>query len=557
MAVTRVNPATALAQLRQVGGDLKRVVTEAGPLASAPRMVPDIERFEQACNVAAVPVAVCLEDGTGRDEAAAWLLGAPATSWAEGGSVALGTVGQKTVRLVFGDAARPWGVDGDIAPACVVWRRGGAALAAVPPGLDRAGLVITTAPLGDTVGSPCLTVDPASPPGVLGRLLTGPATAQALDLLHAAAAAAALDRLIAVAGLAFDQELRGIRGKRALAQQRMAAVQARPAPVSASELLAGIRSTVQRTFTDFMRGLKDRFAASLSAPTSPLWRTLDDRLAGIDGFAETGRTRSVALGLRPADEEAWLGGLRRALGEHCVADIAALRDMQKMTATQVEADVAAAGGPPLVVQVQHLSEQRIATLLDNMLVPQRKFQAELPQQGPFQYLMMARRYQTVAFMLLSAFGLSFLRSYREVMIPLTFVLLGLGALQVVHAVRRERVDGLRRELDKLREILRAESRQMTDGVERGWLALVNQHLSDQQTLVLDQVEAAVREQAARATGEGADERQRLQRQIQGFEAAERKLALPQKNRDGLAQGIAQVRGELQALIGAAVRAVVE
>ena len=97
------------------------------------------------------------------------------------------------------------------------------------------------------------------------------------------------------------------------------------------------------------------------------------------------------------------------------------------------------------------------------------------------------------------------------------------------------------------------TRRMVGDVQRSWPGLVAQHLSDQLPLVLGHVETSVRDFFNRLANEGAEDRQRLQRQLQAFDVAERKLAAPQKGREAVSQAIAHVRGELKQLIAGSVR----
>jgi hypothetical protein len=288
-------------------------------------------------------------------------------------------------------------------------------------------------------------------------------------------------------------------------------------------------------------------------PAAPFWADLEAHLAGVAELDRESRVKTMATRVPAATETAWIEMVRDALVDHCLADLKAFRDMLRTAAQDLEKIVMENGGPPLVVQFQFLNDDRAAQVIDQHLVPQRRYQGEVSRPGWFEYLMAARRYQMVVFMFLSAFGLSFLRSYRDFMIPVAIALLLLGVLQVVHSVRRERVESLARELEKARELLRTESRRMIADVQRAWPALVAQHLTDQLPLVLGQIETSLRDYFTRVANEGAEERQRIQRQLQAFESAERKLTAPEKGREAVAQAVAHVRGELRQLLAAAIR----
>jgi hypothetical protein len=556
MAVTRINPAAPLPQLRQVVSDFRRLLTDAGPLSSTPTIGPLLDMLDAALAPGApLPIDVLVQDGTAAADATHWLLGDPACV-TQGSAVANGSgiVRNKPVTLNVAGDPRPTPTPGELVPPLLIWLAPDDSSADLERIFDRYALVISTRPLASGSTHSHVVIGRNSEFGALPRALGAPAQGTLLDQLHAGAVAQALEDLTAIAGLAFDQEARSLRAKRALLQQRTLALQARPVPVSASDFMSVLRSRLQRGFADFARGLEERFAGAATVGGS-LWSTIDDDVGAIEELEQERKARAIALALSSGQEQRWMSTVRDAVTRHCSADLAALREMLRSAAADIERAVTEAGGPPVVVTFQPLNDDRIERLIRGSAVLQRKYQGELPARGFFEYAAMARRYQMIVYMLLSAFGLTFLRSYREFMIPAAILLLSAGALEVVHSVRRERAESMAAELEKARELLRGETRRIFADVQRSWPQLVSQHLADQLPLVLAQVESGMRESLGRAATEAGDERQRIQRQLQGFETVERKLSLPQKNRELLAQTIAQMHGELRQLVAAAVRGV--
>ncbi len=555
MALMRVTPATALLQVRQVGYDLRRAMSEAGPLAAAPQFAAAFAAFEAGCAAdAPLPVEVWPENGASPEDTARWLVGDVPTTWADtpgGGRTALAVVADKRLALTFASAARPSSsVPGSLAPPLLV------SLETNPDTVSRASdryLYVATTVRLPAPGPQQIVVTRSDAPGVLARLAPAPAIKQAFDLLHAASAAQAADGLAAIAGLAFEQETRSIRARRVLLQQRPVFAQARVAPQAPADQIASLRLRIQRTFAEFARGIEDRLSAALVDPSSAFSLELEESLARMDRLAEERRSRAIATTLAAEDEEAWLRLVRETVTRHCNDDLAAMRDMLRSAADDLQKAVTDAGGPPVVAQWQPLADDRVRRVVDTALRPQRHYEGTIPQHGFYEYAMMARRYQMIVFMTMSAFGLSFLRSYPQFMVPAAVVLLSGGTLHVVHSVRRERVEQAAHELEKAREMLRGETRRIVGELARSWVQLLSQHLSDQLPLVLGSAEASLREQVAHAANEGAEERQRLQRQLQGLEAAERKLAMPQKAREGAMQAIGQMRGELRQMVAAALQ----
>ena len=375
-----------------------------------------------------------------------------------------------------------------------------------------------------------------------------------VDLLRAYVVAGASESVASVFGMALEQELRALKAKRMLAQQKAAKLQqVRPGPAGAGETVSEIRSLIQRQLGEFERGAVDRLAAQLTAPSGAIWAEVDAAVAGLSFLDEEKRAKTRALGVPKAFEDDLLRILREKISAHCIGDLVALKDLYRIVSAEVDRVLDAAGGPPVVIQFGYLPDEKLERLLERSVSLERRYQGELPRSGFFEYVMMARRFQVILFMFISAFGLSFLRQYQGFMVPASILLLSSGGLYVWHSVKKERVESTRRELEKAREALRGEVKRMLSELQRGWAQALQQHLSDQQPHLLSQVEGTWRDYQARKGTETADEKLRLQRQLQGFETQERKLQAPQKGRDGVVTGLAQLRGELRQLFLAALR----
>src|SRR5581483_3795123 len=219
MALVRINPAAALMQVRQVAYDLRRAVADAGPMTGAPPLAEKFDALDVACATdAALPIEVWCEDGTPQDVAARWLLGdarITTTEDPDGRRRLVARIGGRNVALMFSSAAAPLTAQpGTLAPPMIVCLAKPDDALQVPP--DRCLCFITTA-AGKSAATRVV-VARTEPDGVLARLFGTPARAQSIELLHAAAGIQALDALVAIVGLAFDQESRSIRARRVLLQ---------------------------------------------------------------------------------------------------------------------------------------------------------------------------------------------------------------------------------------------------------------------------------------------------------------------------------------------------
>jgi hypothetical protein len=255
----------------------------------------------------------------------------------------------------------------------------------------------------------------------------------------------------------------------------------------------------------------------------------------------------MAVRVAAEDEEHFLAAVRGSLLAHGMADLQAARDLARLV-DAVAARALQTAACPAPAPLQPMSDERLRRLVSIVVSISRTYQGERPRPGFYEYAMLARRYQMVLVMMLSAFGVSFVRAFREVMLPLGILLMSLGALHVAHAAKRSRAEQQTQQLERAREALKADAARSAAHFVRDWPGIVVQHLQDQAALLLEGCERAFRGQSGRAAAEAAAGRQLAQRQLQALDGVERRLTVSGRGRDALAASLAQLRGELRQLI---------
>lgn len=368
------------------------------------------------------------------------------------------------------------------------------------------------------------------------------------ELLMAHSLANALDSQANVFGMALEGELRGLKAKRALAQQKATKFQQRPGTSSATELMSDIRSRLQRHFNEFLQGANVRMQTFVAPQNGPIAQGLEEWLAGLSDLERATTSTSTIISLPPKAEEEVLRILHDQLFRYCTSDMIATKDFFGIVHRELDQLMSEVNVPAISWQFRVLDDQKALRILEGQIIFQRHYKGELPKKGFFEYFMSARRYLTVLFMIMSAIGFSRWRSNPEFMIPTSILLLGIGSLVVARTVKRERIEGHERELEKAKEMIRVETRRMLTEVQRAWTALLDQYLAEQQQDCIIAMENRIREHFARATSETAEERQRVQRQMQGLDTSERRLMPLLKNKDAISNAIAQMRGEFRQLL---------
>ncbi len=583
MPPIRITATTALAAARQLHADLRKATRDASPLPGLEAVAAGLTALETPLvgRNLEVDVALAAPLAPAQAEALARFIGPgfPAeklTALGTPSDVELPGARSTTVHLRALGAVVPQRAGAPRPPVLVlaapdVASFGSDARAAALRLAEDRPVVLLVAPpdaalkelgrpLKDTAWH-CEFVNLAAPPepGLVARFGMAPWDG-ASEPLKAYGALAGLETLAQLFGVIVQQQADDTRVRKTVTQQRLAKFQTR-SPLAAgpaagaggAEAVAEIKARLARQAAEFERGVAERLQDLLGHPSGALTREIEARLVGLAELSQELKSTAVATRVPQAFEDEINALMRERVARHCTADLVALNDLFRLIAQDVERHLAQAGGPPVVLQFRYLTEERVRRLLDLYAVMQCTYRGELPKPGFSEYFGAVRKYAMVLIMSASMFGAArYLRQAQEIFIPITLILVAFGTYSVYTSAQHERAETLEKELEAARQSMRPELRRILAEIQKQWASTLSQHLADELAQAQSAVEAAVKEAQARRGLEAAPEKERLTRQAQMLDAADKKLLTAAKGIEGLAGQIAQARADLKPLLQAAL-----
>jgi hypothetical protein len=581
MALIKVTLPTALPTVRQMIGELDKAIKETGGLPGLESVGQGLASLEdyssrKALDVEVIVVAPVAGDQAGR--VAGWIgagfppaplqartieptvvelpggpglvpLRARIRSLASGGAVPAGTPRPAVLILLVGSptALHP---ENMAALESLVEDRPSVVVIGPPddPAVkhldERAKASAWTALLGDV---------PATIPetSFQARLSVAPWDA-AHDLFRAHSTVTALESLCGVFDIVLQQQARDLRTKKAATQAKIGKTgpgAAKAGPQVGADLIPDIKARIQRHSQEFERGAVERLQDLLGLAAGTLSRETEAMMLALDELDEREGTTKIECRIPPAFEQKLLKTIRDRVARHCAGDVVALNDLFRLLAQEIEREIAQAQGPPFVPHFAYLTEDRVRRMMDMSIAFQAQYRGEMPHHGFSEYFASVRKYSMILVMAASMFGMSSLmRQYREFTVPATILLVLIGTYSVISSTRQQRVENLEKELEAARTALRPDLKRIFTDVQKNWSTILLQHMNEQITSVLADVDAAVKDYQARRGAEASPEKERLSRQLTQLEVAEKKLAIPIKSKEGIVVALAQVRGDLKPLL---------
>jgi hypothetical protein len=248
-----------------------------------------------------------------------------------------------------------------------------------------------------------------------------------------------------------------------------------------------------------------------------------------------------------------LNDLGRSLAQAMEADRGSLRSSWIVLEENLVASLTKHNVTAPLPAFQHCGIESVSRLIDMILVLEKRFEFDLPKGRFMEQAMSARRYLTFALMMLSLFGLSAVRSRTEIFVPLSLLLMGVGAALTWKQRGEQHVESRRRERQKLAEYVRSERRRIAQAWSRQWTALLMASVNENQAAWIACLERSAKLHNERRQLTAAEEKANLQRQSGVLDAADRKLALQVKQAESVAAALSQLQTELRGLLHAAAR----
>ena len=383
----------------------------------------------------------------------------------------------------------------------------------------------------------------------LEQELTVPPWSNATALASSWSVTRTLASLHEAFAVALESEQRALGAKRALVDQQMSRQASQSNP---TEVIGEVRSTLQKRFDRFQKSFSAELDELLDPHEGSLAVEVETTIRSLSGFEVEKKPKIDVFTVPDEVEKGLLERAETALKALLRDEIRRLDEAMREAEAGVERRLESAGGPPLTVNFQRLDRKYLQTFVDRSVTLQRPYRGEVSRRGPMDFFMAARRYQMIFFMVASAFGLSFIRSFKEVTIPIGIVLLAYGLLSVVNSARRQRAETEEKELGKAREALRADFKRAFMDVRRAWEQAIGNHLSEQQSAALEKVDSGMKAHAARTAQAAAQERELLQEQLKNLDNSKRKIADGIKKSESAREDLGQLVGQLQGFYAAAV-----
>jgi hypothetical protein len=418
-------------------------------------------------------------------------------------------------------------------------------VAAPPPaGSDASAAASPGSPSGSSPGSDTPADGIASLPATLAAAAEGAAAWRRKQAARAVRAALDwLDRSV-------DRQLTNTRLRRDLLQARLNPKGAGgrtplpPAPGGASDPTNRAKALLSRMFGELEKGIGNADAGMLGVPAGRLIRELEELAESLVALQQTPRANAIATRV-PHDFEDRVNRLfRERLFDYFSTHLKAINDLFHLAAHDLEKLVEKEADVREVLDPRLVKDDLITTLLDRTATFRSSHAGELPRRGFSEYFSQVRKYAMLLMMTASMLGATaVMRAYKEITVPLTVMLIGIGAFNVYSAAQEERYDAEQKDLEAARNAMKTEMRRILSEVQRQWSAVVSSTLGNQQQLLLDQVAEAITRENTLLAQQKEEERGHLQVQVVGLGDIEKRL-LETKDRIHKAQeGLARFLGE--------------
>jgi hypothetical protein len=361
-----------------------------------------------------------------------------------------------------------------------------------------------------------------------------------------------MENIFNLLDLVIEQEDRNLKGKKVLNQQQVIKVQSK-ANVSTYDIGADIKNLIQNQTALLEKGILDDLENQVRPQVGKFSQVSEQLTQEIVELETTKASRKNQLKIPKEVEEKAMYAVEKHFTELANRHLVSIRDSLKSLERDFEKLCLKNEIPSFSLNPKFLTDQQLKTILAGALRLERPYQSEAPVKGFYEYFMAMRKYQMIFFMLVSSFGLSFMRNLRSYMIPVTILLFGFGAYNVHKTVEKESEENEEKELGKARESLRQELKRMGAEISRQWGKVISDFLKTQNQQFLVLIESTLKEYFQKKGTEEEEMKKKIQRQVQSIDNSERKMSNIIRGKENLYRNILRSKSEVRQMLSQSLR----
>ena len=353
-----------------------------------------------------------------------------------------------------------------------------------------------------------------------------------------------IESLYNVFSMLLEQENRQLTGRKATIGQP-GAKHGGGSAGSMGETILKLRNELTEQMGMLEKGLADGFENYLRPQTGKLSQVTERLLADLPELAQSEKTKTISLHIPEQYVNFFLDGVFAEIHKFCEDQLITIRDAFKLTQQDLERRIERDGLPQVPFNFKPLTDKQLSVIMNSSVRIDKIYEGVLPKQGPMEYFNALKSYQAMLYLFASSLGLSYFEKARYITIPAAIVLIGICIYYIHKSVVQEYREAGEKEYLKAKENLTNEVKRMGGEIARQWNKEVSDHIKMQLTQVGTTIDYTLKEFGSKKQHEADDEKRRIEKLSQSFEAQEKKIAAGLKAKESFHRNFIRVRADLR------------
>jgi len=303
-----------------------------------------------------------------------------------------------------------------------------------------------------------------------------------------------------------------------------------------------LKTTLTEKANKFEKAVQTRHEDLFKPQIGTLWSYAQEKSEELDDLTEEKKAKKTATAIDEEFLESFLEDIRHELENELSTDMVMFDDLLKDFHDEVKKAMEQNGMKSNVPELQRSElTNELNRSLDIAIRIDRPYSGEATTTGFYEYLMAIRRYQMIFFMMASSFGLSFKSGLKEIMLPLTIILLSVGGYFVITGAQKERLENKKKELKKAQDALFAECKRIFNDVQRDWYTRVRDELRLKVNEMTSSSEKILKSHSTDKMSEFHEKKETVQAKVKELESTEKSIVTQVRSVDKLLSEIRKVK----------------
>lgn len=258
-----------------------------------------------------------------------------------------------------------------------------------------------------------------------------------------------------------------------------------------SETVVGIKQFFNNYLQVLEKSVNEELDYNFNIHSGELGKKIEQFLGNLSELQTESKNKTDVLSIRPQDRTDFSQIMKQEISNYYQLLLKKIDLAFEFLEQELNSQLLNLNSENKSLLIDHNIDFNASAYITNVVKMDRPFEAVIPRKNWLDHIMGARKYQMLFIMIISTFGLSFLRQMKWFMVPTSFILIGFGIRSIIKNSKNETAEAKEREVIKAKELMKEEAKRIISDFNSKMKRVIGDHIRVQNSIISKSLDGSI------------------------------------------------------------------